>query len=59
MQFGNLTRLSLKGRAQWSNEGTQLLEPISQLHSLEDLEMNINIHASSVRGLFTTFLLEG
>ena len=43
----------------WSNESSQLLETMHQLHSLEDLEMTINIHSTStVRASIAAFLLQ-
>jgi hypothetical protein len=57
VQFSNLTRLSLKEGGRWSNESARLLETMYQLHSLEDLEMTINIDSNStVRGSVTAFL---
>jgi hypothetical protein len=61
VQFSNLTRLSLKEGGRWSNESHQILESMYQLHSLEDLEMTINIDSTStVRGSRRLlFLLHG
>ena len=60
MQFSNLTRLSLTEAGRWSNESSQLLQTMHQLHSLEDLEMTINIDSTStVRVSVVALLLQG
>lgn len=59
VHFSNLTRLSLKEGGRWSEENAWLFEAMIQLHSLEALEMNINIDSTStVRSSITAFLLE-
>jgi hypothetical protein len=59
VQFSNLTRLFLIEGINWSNEGAQLLGTMSRLHSLEDLNMKINITSTStVRGSITVFSLK-
>ena len=58
VQFSNLTRLSIK-EGRWSQGYDWLFEAIVQLHSLEDLKVNINIDSTStVRSSITTFVLE-
>ena len=57
MQFSNLTRLSLKEGGRRSYESARLLETMSHLRSLEDLEMTFNINSTStVRGSVAVFL---
>jgi len=50
VQFGNITRLLLSKSINWSTEGAQLLLAMSQLQSLEDFRVFINInYRSTVR----------